>query len=123
MPVVVLILVFYSFLFSVRPYILTDAFSFAEHPFSSQQEVCSEAEATDLTECCELISDRLMALEDELQTAIQNRDQSLAHILSIHSEYTQIVFCVFFICVGLFVGRTYFPQSLSTLKRKHPNLQ
>uniref|UniRef100_A0A3Q1CCM0 DISC1 scaffold protein n=1 Tax=Amphiprion ocellaris TaxID=80972 RepID=A0A3Q1CCM0_AMPOC len=42
---------------------------------------CSEAEATDLTERCELISDRLMTLEDELQTAILNRDQALTHIL------------------------------------------
>ncbi|XP_051816043.1 disrupted in schizophrenia 1 protein isoform X2 [Acanthochromis polyacanthus] len=42
---------------------------------------CSEAEATDLTERCELISDRLMTLEDELQTAILNRDQALTQSL------------------------------------------
>ncbi|XP_061602061.1 disrupted in schizophrenia 1 protein isoform X3 [Cololabis saira] len=45
------------------------------------EDACSEAEAADLTERCELISDRLMALEDELQTAILNRDQSLAQCL------------------------------------------
>ncbi|KAM6956201.1 disrupted in schizophrenia 1 protein [Aplochiton taeniatus] len=41
-----------------------------------------EGEAADLTEQCELISDRLMTLEDNLQTAILNRDQALTHILS-----------------------------------------
>nr|XP_020455959.1 disrupted in schizophrenia 1 protein isoform X3 [Monopterus albus] len=40
---------------------------------------CSEA--ADLTERCELISDRLMTLEDELQTAILNRDQALTQSL------------------------------------------
>ncbi|XP_041866032.1 disrupted in schizophrenia 1 protein [Melanotaenia boesemani] len=45
------------------------------------EDVCSEADTTDLTERCELISDRLMALEDELQTAILNRDQALTQSL------------------------------------------
>ncbi|XP_047459259.1 disrupted in schizophrenia 1 protein [Mugil cephalus] len=45
------------------------------------EDECSEAEATDLTERCELISDRLMTLEDELQTAILNRDQALTQSL------------------------------------------
>ncbi|XP_022599576.1 disrupted in schizophrenia 1 protein [Seriola dumerili] len=46
-----------------------------------QEDGCSEAEAADLTERCELISDRLMTLEDELQTAILNRDQALTQSL------------------------------------------
>ncbi|CAJ1067674.1 disrupted in schizophrenia 1 protein isoform X1 [Xyrichtys novacula] len=46
------------------------------------EDVCGETEAADLTERCELISDRLMTLEDELQTAILNQDQALTHILS-----------------------------------------
>ncbi|XP_055358678.1 disrupted in schizophrenia 1 protein isoform X2 [Betta splendens] len=45
------------------------------------KDVSGEAEAADLTERCELISDRLMTLEDELQTAILNRDQALAQSL------------------------------------------
>ncbi|XP_044229281.1 disrupted in schizophrenia 1 protein [Thunnus albacares] len=45
------------------------------------EDVCSEAEAAELTERCELISDRLMTLEDELQTAILNRDQALTESL------------------------------------------
>ncbi|XP_072247387.1 disrupted in schizophrenia 1 protein isoform X2 [Leuresthes tenuis] len=45
------------------------------------EDVCSEADATDLTERCEQISDRLTALEDELQTAILNRDQALTQTL------------------------------------------
>ncbi|KAK5853764.1 hypothetical protein PBY51_014892 [Eleginops maclovinus] len=44
------------------------------------------SEAADLTERCELISDRLLTLEDELQTAILNRDQALTHILSLSLE-------------------------------------
>ncbi|XP_029305996.1 disrupted in schizophrenia 1 protein [Cottoperca gobio] len=43
------------------------------------EDGCSEA--ADLTEHCELISDRLMTLEDELQTAILNRDQALTQSL------------------------------------------
>ncbi|XP_042357668.1 disrupted in schizophrenia 1 protein [Plectropomus leopardus] len=43
------------------------------------EDGCSEA--ADLTERCELISDRLMTLEDELQTAILNRDQALTQSL------------------------------------------
>lgn len=39
------------------------------------------SEAADLTERCELISDRLMTLEDELQTAILNRDQAFTQSL------------------------------------------
>ncbi|CAK6951784.1 disrupted in schizophrenia 1 protein [Scomber scombrus] len=45
------------------------------------EDVCSEAEAAELTERCELISDRLMTLEDELQTAILNQDQALTESL------------------------------------------
>ncbi|XP_071337212.1 disrupted in schizophrenia 1 protein [Trachinotus anak] len=45
------------------------------------EDACSEAEAADLTERCELISDRLMTLEDELQTAMLNRDQASAQSL------------------------------------------
>ncbi|XP_040906191.1 disrupted in schizophrenia 1 protein [Toxotes jaculatrix] len=45
------------------------------------EDGCSEAEAADLTERCELISDRLMILEDELQTAILNRDRALTQSL------------------------------------------
>ncbi|KAM9847496.1 disrupted in schizophrenia 1 protein [Aulostomus maculatus] len=54
------------------------------------EDVCSEAEAADLTERCQLISDRLLTLEDDLQMAILNRDQALTDILSLHSEYTNI---------------------------------
>ncbi|XP_056147828.1 disrupted in schizophrenia 1 protein isoform X2 [Lampris incognitus] len=42
---------------------------------------CSDAEAVDLTEQCELISNRLVTLEDELQKAIRNRDQALTECL------------------------------------------
>ncbi|XP_043992867.1 disrupted in schizophrenia 1 protein [Gambusia affinis] len=45
------------------------------------EDVCSEADATDLTERCELIGDRLIALEDKLQTALLNRDQALTQCL------------------------------------------
>ncbi|XP_014852609.1 PREDICTED: disrupted in schizophrenia 1 protein isoform X1 [Poecilia mexicana] len=45
------------------------------------EDACSEADAADLTERCELISDRLIALEDKLQTAILNRDQALTQCL------------------------------------------
>ncbi|XP_054885850.1 disrupted in schizophrenia 1 protein [Poeciliopsis prolifica] len=45
------------------------------------EDVCSEADATDLTEHCELIGDRLIALEDKLQTALLNRDQALTQCL------------------------------------------
>lgn len=48
---------------------------------SSSQDGLSEAEAADLTERCELISERLMSLEDELHTAVLNQDQALTHIL------------------------------------------
>ncbi|XP_054456242.1 disrupted in schizophrenia 1 protein [Anoplopoma fimbria] len=43
------------------------------------EDGCSEA--ADLTERCELISDRLLTLEDELQMAILNRDQALTQSL------------------------------------------
>lgn len=43
------------------------------------EDGCSEA--ADLTERCEMISDRLMTLEDELQTAILNRDQAITQSL------------------------------------------
>lgn len=48
---------------------------------NAPEDGCTEAEAADLTEQCELISDRLMTLEDELQAAIQNRDQALTQSL------------------------------------------
>ncbi|KAF6725573.1 Disrupted in schizophrenia 1 protein [Oryzias melastigma] len=48
------------------------------HP---EQEVCLAVEAADLTDHCELISDRLVVLEDELQTALLNRDQALTQSL------------------------------------------
>ncbi|MEQ2276812.1 hypothetical protein XENORESO_010826 [Xenotaenia resolanae] len=59
------------------------------------EDVCSETDATDLTERCELIGDRLIALEDKLQTAILNQDQALTHILpevkcTLHSMLTQL---------------------------------
>lgn len=57
----------------------------------SCQDGCSEAETADLTERCELISDRLLTLEDELQMAILNRDQALTHILSLLPKYTYII--------------------------------
>ncbi|KAJ0005014.1 hypothetical protein NQD34_011228 [Periophthalmus magnuspinnatus] len=48
---------------------------------NAPEDGCSEAGGADLTEQCELISDRLMTLEEELQMAIHNRDQALTHIL------------------------------------------
>ncbi|XP_068597383.1 disrupted in schizophrenia 1 protein [Brachionichthys hirsutus] len=45
------------------------------------EDGCSEAEAADLTERCELIGDRLMTLEDELHTAILSQDQPLTRSL------------------------------------------
>lgn len=48
---------------------------------SLTQDGCSDTGATELTERCEQISNRLMSLEDELQMAILNRDQALTHIL------------------------------------------
>ncbi|XP_061914524.1 disrupted in schizophrenia 1 protein-like isoform X4 [Entelurus aequoreus] len=45
------------------------------------QDVSSDDEAADLAERCELIGDRLMTLEDDLQTAILNRDQALIESL------------------------------------------
>lgn len=47
----------------------------------SFQDAFNEAEATALTEHCELIGVRLMTLEDELQAAMLNEDQALTHIL------------------------------------------
>lgn len=66
------------------------------------QDGCSEAEAADLTERCELISDRLMTLEDELQTAILNQDQALTHILSKLRKCTYIIrtVCSIHVCVS-----------------------
>lgn len=45
------------------------------------EDVYNETDATDLTGRCELISDRLLALEDKLQTAILNQDQALTQCL------------------------------------------
>ncbi|KAM4599684.1 disrupted in schizophrenia 1 protein [Fundulus diaphanus] len=55
------------------------------------EDVCSEADTTDLTERCELIGDRLIALEDKLQTALLNRDQALTHILPVQLKYKYIL--------------------------------
>lgn len=59
--------------------------------FCTVQDVCSEADATDLTERCELIGDRLIALEDKLQTALLNRDQALTHILPLQPKCIKIL--------------------------------
>ncbi|XP_077351699.1 disrupted in schizophrenia 1 protein isoform X2 [Festucalex cinctus] len=48
---------------------------------NNPQDVSSDDDAADLAERCELISDRLMTLENDLQTAIMNRDQALAESL------------------------------------------
>lgn len=48
---------------------------------NAPEDGVSEVGATDLTEQCELISDRLMTLEEELQMAIHNRDQELTQSL------------------------------------------
>lgn len=66
---------------------------------SSSQDGFSEAEAeaADLTERCELISERLMSLEDELHTAMLNQDQALTHILlrtAAVSTYVRACACV-----------------------------
>ncbi|XP_067093129.1 disrupted in schizophrenia 1 protein [Osmerus mordax] len=45
------------------------------------EDGCSEA--ADLTEQCELISDRLMTLEEDLQTAMLSRDQALTQSLEV----------------------------------------
>ncbi|XP_041645024.1 disrupted in schizophrenia 1 protein isoform X2 [Cheilinus undulatus] len=58
------------------------------------EDVCRESEAADLTERCELISDRLMTLEDELQTAILNQDQALTHILSLLYSSLTLSYCL-----------------------------
>uniref|UniRef100_A0A3P9LXY6 DISC1 scaffold protein n=1 Tax=Oryzias latipes TaxID=8090 RepID=A0A3P9LXY6_ORYLA len=47
----------------------------------TKQAACGEVEPADLTDHCELISDRLVVLEDELQTALLNRDQALTRSL------------------------------------------
>lgn len=43
------------------------------------QDLCGET--TELTERCELISERLHYLEEQLQTAIDQHDKDLTHIL------------------------------------------
>ncbi|XP_055018935.1 disrupted in schizophrenia 1 protein [Boleophthalmus pectinirostris] len=48
---------------------------------NAPEDGCSEAGGADLTEQCELISDRLMTLEEELQMAIHNRDRALTQSL------------------------------------------
>ncbi|XP_061545879.1 disrupted in schizophrenia 1 protein isoform X5 [Phycodurus eques] len=58
-----------------------EEFLFCMEDNSPQQDVSSDDEAADLAERCELISDRLMTLEDDLQTAILSRDQTLAESL------------------------------------------
>uniref|UniRef100_A0A8C1FRQ2 DISC1 scaffold protein n=1 Tax=Cyprinus carpio carpio TaxID=630221 RepID=A0A8C1FRQ2_CYPCA len=47
---------------------------------ASPEDLCGET--TELTERCELISERLHYLEDQLQTAIDHRDKDLTHILT-----------------------------------------
>lgn len=69
------------------------------YPFISLQDVYNEADATDLTERCELIGDRLLALEDKLQTAILNQDQALTHILLVQPKYKKILLLSLFICL------------------------
>uniref|UniRef100_A0AAV2JLB1 Uncharacterized protein n=1 Tax=Knipowitschia caucasica TaxID=637954 RepID=A0AAV2JLB1_KNICA len=48
---------------------------------NAPEERCSDAGGADLTEQCELISIRLMTLEEELQKAIHNRDPALTQSL------------------------------------------
>uniref|UniRef100_A0A671LFE1 Disrupted in schizophrenia 1 protein-like n=1 Tax=Sinocyclocheilus anshuiensis TaxID=1608454 RepID=A0A671LFE1_9TELE len=47
---------------------------------ASPEDLCEET--TELTEHCELISERLHYLEDQLQTAIDHHDKDLTHILT-----------------------------------------
>uniref|UniRef100_A0A673GR88 Disrupted in schizophrenia 1 protein-like n=1 Tax=Sinocyclocheilus rhinocerous TaxID=307959 RepID=A0A673GR88_9TELE len=47
---------------------------------ASPEDLCEET--TELTERCELISERLHYLEDQLQTAIDHHDKDLTHILT-----------------------------------------
>ncbi|XP_054654511.1 disrupted in schizophrenia 1 protein isoform X2 [Dunckerocampus dactyliophorus] len=54
------------------------------------QDVSSDDEAADLAERCELISDRLITLEDDLHTAMLNQDQALTDILSLLSMSTDV---------------------------------
>ncbi|XP_057704289.1 disrupted in schizophrenia 1 protein isoform X2 [Corythoichthys intestinalis] len=58
-----------------------EEFLFCMEDNNPQQDVSSDDEAADLAERCEVISDRLMTLEDDLHTAILNRDQALAESL------------------------------------------
>uniref|UniRef100_A0A8C1PCH1 DISC1 scaffold protein n=1 Tax=Cyprinus carpio TaxID=7962 RepID=A0A8C1PCH1_CYPCA len=51
---------------------------------ASPEDLCGET--TELTERCELISERLHYLEDQLQTAIDHHDKDLTHILTELSE-------------------------------------
>ncbi|XP_059372937.1 disrupted in schizophrenia 1 protein-like isoform X2 [Carassius carassius] len=53
---------------------------------ASPEDLCGET--TELTERCELISERLHYLEDRLQTAIDHHDKDLTHIL------TELCVCV-----------------------------
>uniref|UniRef100_A0AAX7U836 DISC1 scaffold protein n=1 Tax=Astatotilapia calliptera TaxID=8154 RepID=A0AAX7U836_ASTCA len=53
---------------------------------SHPEDGCSDTGATELTERCEQISNRLMSLEDELQMAILNRDQSVSDNRAINCE-------------------------------------
>uniref|UniRef100_A0A672NVZ7 Disrupted in schizophrenia 1 protein-like n=1 Tax=Sinocyclocheilus grahami TaxID=75366 RepID=A0A672NVZ7_SINGR len=51
---------------------------------ASPEDLCEET--TELTERCELISEQLHYLEDQLQTAIDHHDKDLTHILTEHCE-------------------------------------
>nr|XP_057914833.1 disrupted in schizophrenia 1 protein isoform X3 [Doryrhamphus excisus] len=58
-----------------------EEFLFCMEDINPQQDVSSDDEAADLAERCELISDRLITLEDDLHTAILNQDQTLTESL------------------------------------------
>ncbi|KAJ8361425.1 hypothetical protein SKAU_G00179500 [Synaphobranchus kaupii] len=58
------------------------------------QDPCDvNAEVTGVTEQCELIGRRLESLEEQLQTAISERDHALAHILTLPSTYNTWTYC------------------------------
>ncbi|XP_077960160.1 disrupted in schizophrenia 1 protein isoform X3 [Gasterosteus aculeatus] len=82
------------------------------------EDGCSETAA--LTERCELISDRLLTLEDELQTAVLNRDCVLTHILSLFSKYTVCYLCVF-LSLSIHLQDLVSSRSLHSKKSTQPN--
>lgn len=78
---------------------------------SSSQDGFSEAEAVDLTERCELISERLMSLEDELHTAMLNQDQALTHILSRTAAVSMYVRACVCVCVSVCLPPSVHPKN------------